>query len=72
MRPGFDLTVASRQGLSFAGLTVEHLPEQHCMRPGFVLTVAARQGRSLDLTVVICRSEIAQIPALIHCHLSMS
>ena len=46
MRPGFDLTVASRQGLSFAGLTVEHLPEQHCMRSGFDLPVASRQVRS--------------------------
>ena len=27
MRPGFDLTVAARQGLSFAGLSVGRLPE---------------------------------------------
>jgi hypothetical protein len=33
---------------SFAGLTVDHLPEQHCMRPGFEVTVAARQGRSFS------------------------
>ena len=46
MRPGFDFTVAARQGRSFSGLTVEHLPEQHCIRPGFDFTVASRQGCS--------------------------